>query len=386
VTTIGTEASAPPTAAERSSEAPADGAATRPLITYALRFYNCERFVAPALESAFAQSYRPLEIVVADDHSTDRSFEIAERMVRDYRGPHRVQIFRNERNRGVGGQIMEILRRMRGEILVIADGDDISLPTRCARVAQAFRDGGPELMGVDCQFDLIDEAGRPISGVPAAVAGAWPDAGQLTAAQIARGRAGPHGAVAAFRRGVLEAGTALEVRHSEDRILDLRAALLGRLATIKEVLVLRRVHAANVSGAVAPAWTGAKLQAWFADDTKRRVAVAAVMQRDVAKLERDGRIAPATAAQVRADIRAYAREVKLLRVAPRLGLWRGWWVYRALRRLGVGGKEGVRLLLSQLAPSLAMMFLRRNPLIRTRASAARDPAGNGPPAPPHGGC
>ena len=344
----------------------------QPLITYALRFYNCERFVAPALASAFAQTYSPLEIIVADDCSADRTYQLAEQIVRTYDGPHLVNVFRNERNLGVGGQIMEIHRRTRGEILVIADGDDISLPSRCMRIWQMFRDGGPALMGVECQFDLIDERGEPITGVSAERGGVWPDAGTLTAPQIARGRAAPHGAVSAYRRTVLDAGTTLEVRHSEDLILAFRAILLGRLATIKEVLVLRRVHANNVSGAIAPSWTGPQLRTWFVGNVKRRIAVATVMSRDIARFQRDARIAPETAQRLLADVRAYSREAKLLRIAPRLGLLRGWSVYCALRRLGVGGKERIRALLSQLAPSLAMIMLRRNPVTRSRARVAGD--------------
>ncbi|MFI4988969.1 MAG: glycosyltransferase [Alphaproteobacteria bacterium] len=363
---------APPGTAPSRAVEVGTAAAVPPLVSFAVRFYNCEAFVEAALASAFAQSYSPLEIIVADDHSSDRTFALAERVVAAYRGPHRVQLFRNQRNLGTGGQMEEIRRRMAGDILVIADGDDISLPTRSERVCAALSAGGPSLMGLDCRFALIDESGRPLAAEAMAAAGVGPAGERLSAGEIARGRAGPQGAVSAYRRAVLEAGTSLAaLRHSEDRVLALRAMLLGRLVTIPEVLVLRRVHGGNVSGAISTSWSGRQLRAWFSEDVRRRIPVAATMRRDVAALAAEGRIEAALVPHLLGDIAAYRREAKLLRVAARLGPLGVWSVYLALRRLGVPAKEAIRALLTQTAPSLAMVFLKRNPLFRARARASR---------------
>src|SRR4051794_14489175 len=48
----------------------------RPLCSLIVPAYNVERYVAAAIDSALAQTYRPLEIVVVDDGSTDRTAEI----------------------------------------------------------------------------------------------------------------------------------------------------------------------------------------------------------------------------------------------------------------------------------------------------------------------
>jgi glycosyltransferase involved in cell wall biosynthesis len=45
----------------------------RPLATVVIVNYNYEKFVAAAIDSALAQSYEPLEVVVVDDGSTDGS-------------------------------------------------------------------------------------------------------------------------------------------------------------------------------------------------------------------------------------------------------------------------------------------------------------------------
>ncbi len=49
----------------------------RPLVSVIIAVRNGERFLAQAIESVLAQTYRPIEIIVIDGHSTDRTPEIA---------------------------------------------------------------------------------------------------------------------------------------------------------------------------------------------------------------------------------------------------------------------------------------------------------------------
>ena len=49
---------------------------SRPLITFALMAYNQEQLIEEAVAGALAQTYSPLEIILSDDCSTDRTFSI----------------------------------------------------------------------------------------------------------------------------------------------------------------------------------------------------------------------------------------------------------------------------------------------------------------------
>ena len=62
----------------------------KPLLTYCLVTYNQEKYVRESVLSAFAQTYLPLEIVLSDDCSTDRTFEIMRELAAGYREPHRI--------------------------------------------------------------------------------------------------------------------------------------------------------------------------------------------------------------------------------------------------------------------------------------------------------
>ena len=49
---------------------------SNPLVSVLIPCFNAERFVGEAIESALQQQYRPIEVVVVDDGSTDGSAEV----------------------------------------------------------------------------------------------------------------------------------------------------------------------------------------------------------------------------------------------------------------------------------------------------------------------
>jgi glycosyltransferase involved in cell wall biosynthesis len=119
----------------------------RPLITFGLFAYNQERFIRAALKGAFAQTYSPLEIILSDDCSSDRTYEIMREMAAAYIGPHAVILNCNERNLGLGGNINRVVAMSRGSWLVFAGGDDISLPNRVSDSLRIIEEHG-EVGGV----------------------------------------------------------------------------------------------------------------------------------------------------------------------------------------------------------------------------------------------
>jgi glycosyltransferase involved in cell wall biosynthesis len=130
----------------------------RPLVTFALFAFNQERYIREAIEGAFAQTYSPLEIILTDDCSSDSTPSIMEEMAAAYCGPHRIVVRRGLRNVGTLTHVLYAARMAQGEFLVVAAGDDISVPERVGTAVSA-------LVGTDfCAFSsdefIIDENGE----------------------------------------------------------------------------------------------------------------------------------------------------------------------------------------------------------------------------------
>ena len=98
-------------------------ASSRPKVTVAMVTCNAERFVAEAIESVLAQDFADFELLVCDDASTDRTWELAQGF-RDAR----IRLFRHPANIGEYPNRAYALAQARGEYLIYIDGDDYLYP------------------------------------------------------------------------------------------------------------------------------------------------------------------------------------------------------------------------------------------------------------------
>lgn len=94
--------------------------------------------IEASIESAFAQACEPIEIILSDDASPDDTYEKMQRQSALYSGPHRVHARRNSHNLGIEGHFNEVVAAAQGELIVMMAGDDLSLPDRVARIAEAW--------------------------------------------------------------------------------------------------------------------------------------------------------------------------------------------------------------------------------------------------------
>ena len=91
--------------------------------------YNQEEFIATTLHSALDQG-SGVEIVVADDHSTDGTCDVVEEIARTGVAP--IQLLRGERNVGITGNCNRGLASCRGDLIAMLGGDDLMLPGKIA--------------------------------------------------------------------------------------------------------------------------------------------------------------------------------------------------------------------------------------------------------------
>ncbi|MFO7957702.1 MAG: glycosyltransferase family A protein [Candidatus Brocadiia bacterium] len=109
----------------------------RPLVSVIMPAYNAEAFVGEAIESALAQGYRPLEVLVADDGSSDATA----RVVKAFGGPVR---YLWRRSGGPAAARNTALRAARGDYIAFLDSDDLWHP-RKLEVQLGLMEARPEV-------------------------------------------------------------------------------------------------------------------------------------------------------------------------------------------------------------------------------------------------
>lgn len=212
-----------------------DRSADRPLVTFALFAYNQEEYIREAVEGAFNQTYEPLEIILSDDFSSDRTFEIIEEMVSTYKGPHKIRVNQTRENSGLANHINQVSMLCSGTYVVFAAGDDISIPSRVEKIVSVF-ELKPSVCSVFSDFQLYPPTNATsISEF---------NVQQVSANEIFYGGGGVGaGATYAYKAEVLRWPTVLPPNCvSEDRIFPARAVVLGEVLKICEDLIVYRVH------------------------------------------------------------------------------------------------------------------------------------------------
>ena len=134
---------------------------SKPLISFVLIAYKQERYIREAVLGALAQTYSPLEIILSDDCSPDRTFQFMQEVAGEYSGPHEVRLRQNPVNSGLARHVNAALGEARGEIFVIGAGDDVSLPERTENLFRIYEAGGSNVAAVFSNALVVDETGKP---------------------------------------------------------------------------------------------------------------------------------------------------------------------------------------------------------------------------------
>ena len=117
-------------------EVPASLGASLPLVSIIITTYNYAHTVGTAIESALAQDYPNLEVVVMDNASIDETPTLVER----YAADPRLRSIRNETNVGMVPNHNKGLRAARGAYVLFLSADDFLLPHHVSRSFAYLRD------------------------------------------------------------------------------------------------------------------------------------------------------------------------------------------------------------------------------------------------------
>ncbi|MGA2254244.1 MAG: glycosyltransferase family A protein [Thermoguttaceae bacterium] len=129
------------------------------LVSVVIPAYNSAAFIRETLDSVFAQTRRPDEIIVVDDASTDDSPEIIKALAAEAPAP--LCLIELPRNTGGPATPMNAgIEAARGDLIALLDHDDLMLPEKLAAQG-AVLDSHPNLEFVLGDYGLLVENHRP---------------------------------------------------------------------------------------------------------------------------------------------------------------------------------------------------------------------------------
>lgn len=215
-----------------------------PLASLIVTFYKQEQFVKETVAGALAQTYPNLEIILSDDNSSDGTFEEIKKAVKNYQGPHKIILNRNDNNMGLVPHVNKTLFELsHGDYIFLNGGDDISMPMRVENGIRGFSKF-PKVAAVTFSRIIINKDGLEI-GEKRVVT----EHVEIIDNDYLRKDNFMAGASAlSFRKTLLDFyGKLNDDCQTEDSVLRFRALLSGGILCMEEFGLKYRVHDNNIS-------------------------------------------------------------------------------------------------------------------------------------------
>jgi glycosyltransferase involved in cell wall biosynthesis len=134
----------------------------RELVSVLVPAYNHGAYVRDCLAALAAQTYRPLELLVADDASVDGTATEIARFLDERGGAFDRTVFlRNERNVGAAETLNGLLAQARGRYVFLNASDDRAAPHAIARLVDALASDPRAALAVGDSI-IIDGSGRRV--------------------------------------------------------------------------------------------------------------------------------------------------------------------------------------------------------------------------------
>jgi len=211
--------------------------------TLALLSFNQEAFIIDAVKSVLSQTYNNLQIILSDDCSVDQTYELMQHVAKFSEYSYRdIVLNRNNSTLGIGGHINKIMDLSKGDIIIVAAGDDISHPNRVQKIVDTFLTCRAPTYSVWSSAVMINESGsvlsKPFPGVSC----------RYTDKTIVRNLNPVIGATHAWRREVFDVfGPLMNTVVFEDNAISFRSFLLGSIHYIPDKLVRYRLHSNSLT-------------------------------------------------------------------------------------------------------------------------------------------
>ena len=205
--------------------------------------YNGSLYLAEQIESILNQTFSNLEIILADDASTDNTYEILKTYAEK---DHRIIVFRREKNAGYNINFSEACSRASGAYIAISDQDDVWELTKIEKQVKKIKED-PDTVLVHCISARFEEKAKPhLRSIKKMNFYRGNDIKNFYLANYVLGHA------MMFRRELLDAALPFPPNVYYDWWLAAYACTLGKIEFVDEILVWHRMHSMNATGAAKP--------------------------------------------------------------------------------------------------------------------------------------
>jgi glycosyltransferase involved in cell wall biosynthesis len=222
------------------SEDPGVSSGATPPVSIGLPVYNGEVHLGAALDSLLAQSYGEFELVVSDNHSTDRT----EAICRDYAArDSRIRYHRAERNQGAAWNFNRTFELSAGRYFKWASSNDLHAPDYLSRCLEVL-DRRPEVVLCYPKSSIIDDSGAVTREVEDRLDLPWPRASRRFREYLERVQL-CNPVFGVIRSDVLRRTGRLGNYPGADVVLLGELTLHGAFAEVAERLFFRRLGVQN---------------------------------------------------------------------------------------------------------------------------------------------
>ena len=211
-----------------------------PLVSVVIPSYNAASTLERSIVSVRGQSYRPREIVVVDDGSSDGTAELLARLV----GPD-LKVVRNPKPSGASNARNQGVLNATGELVAFLDADDEWFPNKLALQVPALL-ANPAATFSACGGSVIDLDGRY---APDQYPGVRKVGGPNAWRAILRANFIATPSVLAWRQALIEAGPFdVKLRVAEDQDMWIRLAVAGDLVYLNRPLIVIHEQPSSLTG------------------------------------------------------------------------------------------------------------------------------------------
>ncbi len=221
------------------------------VVTVLLPVYNGKKYIREMLNSVYLQDYRPLELIITDDASTDDTVSVIKKWLSMLNISDNIsyKLITNRNNRGLSGNVSDAVKYVHGQYLFLADQDDRWEYDKISRQVEYLEKNTDCVMCI-CDRSLMNANGRIVC--PSVFQYIQADLGKWDYKKVMNSTALYAANCMCLRTDNLKDIFPIPRKiYSHDTFITIMAVHFGKIGFLRNSLTQYRIHGKNLSGQYA---------------------------------------------------------------------------------------------------------------------------------------